>query len=111
MIENVIEHIRGMSAVNWQGVFVYIIGFYHTIHYWKNIWKAACGGNGMPQPEELTKLGSFYWLGIHIVQYQFFGHELSLELIGVLGAILGVLGSKDYFMNRNNSVSGDETER
>ena len=84
-------NIPDITPENIQGMFVYMIGFIHTLYYWDVIWLAACGGNGRPQPEELWKLGAFYFLCIHVIQYQFFSFEFNIELAGILVASIGVV--------------------
>jgi hypothetical protein len=69
------------------GYYAYIIIF--TIMHRKDIYRAACGGNGMPQPNELVKLFSVYSLAIYsnevIHQNTEFNFEFGLFLLGCIG--------------------------
>jgi len=62
------------------------------------IYKAACGGNGIPQPDEIGKLFAPFALLVHYIEYQWGGKEFSLEVAGIWMALMGVL---NYTKNRN----------
>lgn len=67
--------------------YFYIVVF--TFKHRKAIYKAACGGNGMPQPNELAKLFSVFALPIYIneiIHYHVvFDVNIGLFLLGCIG--------------------------
>lgn len=70
------------------GYYVFIIIF--TLKHRKDIYRAACGGNGMPQPNELVKLFSVYSLIIYSNEVIHSNVEFNLNFGGFLLACIGV---------------------
>ena len=60
-----------------------------TIKHRKDIYTAACGGNGIPQPNELVKLFSVYILTIYsnevAHQHVAFDIQFGVFLLGCIG--------------------------
>jgi hypothetical protein len=93
------EFIQGLFArqITMEAFIAYSLLFGISIYYWKEIWLAACGGNGKPQPDELLKLASFYFICSHYIEHQFRGAPFDLEMAMVFVGIVGVLKMPEIF--------------
>lgn len=95
------------SPVTIESIIAYGILFGISIWFRKDIWIAACGGNGKPQPDELLKLTSFYFICSHYIEHQFRGAPFDLDMALVFVSIVGVTKLPDMF-NRKQ-VKNDTT--
>lgn len=96
--------------------YFYIIIF--TLLHRRDIYKAACGGNGIPQPNELVKLFSAYGLTIYINEsihsHVEFDLNLGIFLLGCIGiANLGKfkLDSYKQFFTKTPTETKKEEEK
>lgn len=78
----------------------YSLLFGISIYYWKSIWIATCGGNGKPQPDEMLKLASFYFLCSHYIEHQFRGADFDLDMSLVFIGAVGVTKLPEIFGNK-----------
>ena len=81
-----------------------ILGFF-TVYHWKEIWKAAKGGNGMPQPNELTKLFFVFVCMIYCNEIIFRGVEFNWDFGLFIALMMGVanIGDINGFFKRGAS--------
>lgn len=80
-------------------IFPIIVGFFKA----KSIWKGICGGNGIPQTDELAKALSLMSFWIECGLYMFFDSELNISYLILLLGVLGIssIGSKFDTIKRN----------
>ena len=83
----------------------YITILIFSIKHRKDIYKAACGGNGVPQPNELIKLFAVYSFCIYSNEVIFGGLPFNLEFgLMLLGAI-GIANLGKFKMSEINFKS------
>lgn len=75
------------------------------VYYWRDIWKAACGGNGIPQPEELAKLVALIAFTVDVNEILFRDKETDVVFMGM---ILGVMGVSS--LPKNIKIGGKKSE-
>lgn len=68
----------------------FIIGFLIVILNRKSIWKGICGGNGVPQPDELIKVAVLIALYYEFGEIQFLNSNVDYAYLGMQFTVLGI---------------------
>lgn len=88
----------------------YALMFFFIIYRHKELYKAACGGNGIPQPNEVMQLAAPFLFFSHFIEFQYGGQVFNWEFCGILMAITGVsVVSKEFGKSgtKNKSTSSE----
>ena len=67
----------------------------------KEIWKGLCGGNGIPQPNELIKMSAWLAMNFEFALHLFFKEELDIAFLTFLGVILGISNLTSLLSEKN----------
>lgn len=65
---------------------------------WKGVWKGICGGNGIPQPNELIKAVALLFVALESGLHMFEDKKVDLPYVALM---LGVLGISTYAKLQN----------
>lgn len=84
----------------------YSIGFWIYITFlgsivgwkWNLVWKGICGGNGIPQPNELIKAVALLFVALESGLHMFEGKTVDIPYVALM---LGVLGISTYAKLQN----------
>lgn len=77
-----------------------LIGVGIAIGKAKSIWKGYCGGNGVPQSDELIKLAITIALYFEFGQIQFLGREADYAYLGMQFTVLGISAFSSHHASR-----------
>lgn len=77
--------------LDWIFLTIYV-GFIGWIIFIKrySIWKGICGGNGVPQPNELVKIPAFMGICYSIAYTTILHYDPNTEMLIFLATIIGV---------------------
>lgn len=72
-------------------MFLYTLGFHLFLKWrWKLIWKGICGGNGIPQPNELIKFFAVYVYVIDSGLYMFLNKTVDIPFMVMTLGVVGI---------------------
>jgi hypothetical protein len=55
-----------------------------------SIWKGVCGGNGVPQPNEVIKISAFLTINFEWAQVMFLHYPSDIETLISAATIIGI---------------------
>lgn len=93
-IHHIIDHLFSQdyhvlfSRVNYYLAYAFLI-WVSSVNR-EAIWKAACGGNGIPQPNELAQLASFYIYTLYCIEVLYNSREPDILFIVTICGVIGV---------------------
>jgi hypothetical protein len=68
----------------------YLVPLYVIFLKRVDVWKGICGGNGIPQPNELVRGITMLAIWIEYGRVLFFNTELDIAFLGLLLGVLGI---------------------
>ena len=61
-----------------------------TVINWGSIWKGVCGGNGIPQPNEIIKMFAVYIYALDCGLHMFEAKDIDIMFMGLNLGVLGI---------------------